>query len=82
MWIRAAVHRAPGKSGVSMHWYSMSAVPDYTDVRPDRPVSEKLIELVAEGGWRQAAPQPAATQRPAEQDPRLGRLQQRKMKRM
>jgi hypothetical protein len=39
-------------------WYAMSGVPDFSDVRPDRPVSEKIIELVAEGGWRQAAPIP------------------------
>jgi hypothetical protein len=36
-------------------WYSMSGVPDFSDVRVDRPVSEKIVELVAEGGWRRAA---------------------------
>ena len=68
-----AIHLAPGAEVRLRHWavdgngktlidpdkwYSMSGVPDYSDVRVDRPVSEKIVELVAEGGWRQAAPIP------------------------
>jgi hypothetical protein len=43
------------------HWYAMSATPNYSDVRVDRPLSEKAIEITAQGGHRNEAPRPEAS---------------------
>ena len=43
------------------HWYGMSAAPDTSDVRVDRPLSEKAVELTAEGGHRPRAERPEAS---------------------
>jgi hypothetical protein len=40
------------------NWYTMSAVPDYTDVRPDRPLPGASIQIVAQGGTRAPADRP------------------------
>ena len=34
------------------HWHLMSSVPDYVDVRPDRPVPAASVEIVSQGATR------------------------------
>ena len=39
-------------------WYWMSAVPDYGDVRPDRPVAGATVEAVAQRALRERTDRP------------------------
>lgn len=39
-------------------WYWMSAVPEYTDVRPDRPVPAATVEIVTQRPVRERRPSP------------------------
>jgi hypothetical protein len=34
------------------NWYMMTGVPDFTDVRPDRPVPGATVQVVSQGGTR------------------------------
>jgi hypothetical protein len=40
------------------HWHLMSSVPDYIDVRPDRPVPAASVEILTQGATRDRVPEP------------------------
>jgi hypothetical protein len=40
------------------HWHLMSSVPDYVDVRPDRPVPAASVEILSQGGTRDRVLEP------------------------
>jgi hypothetical protein len=56
------VHWIVDQYGHSMidteHWHLMSSVPDYVDVRPDRPVAAASIEILTQGATRDRVQEP------------------------
>ncbi len=57
-----AVHWVVDEHGHSLiepgRWYWRSAVPDYGDVRPDRPVPAATVEIVSQRAVRDAVDRP------------------------